>query len=88
MSSTDLAEYFIPSAKNLAQHISSALELAEEYAERKKMQEAVVHEHSLLHFLMDNIPDWIFFKDPKWGRWLVLWAFLETSANSREGKKS
>jgi len=63
MSSTDSAEYFIPSAKNLAQHISSALELAEEYAECKKAQEAVVHEHSLLHFLMDNIPDWIFFKD-------------------------
>ncbi len=32
MSSTNLADYFIPSVKNLAQHISSAIELAEEHA--------------------------------------------------------
>lgn len=63
MSSTDLAEYFIPSVRNLAEHISSALELADEHAERKKAEEAVGHERSLLHLLMHSIPDWIFFKD-------------------------
>jgi signal transduction histidine kinase len=48
MSSTDLAEYLIPSAKNLAQHISSALELAEEHAERKKAEKKIkVYQKSL-----------------------------------------
>lgn len=41
ISSIDLAEYFIPSVKNLAQHISTALELADECAERKKAEEAL-----------------------------------------------
>ncbi|MFQ6083495.1 MAG: diguanylate cyclase domain-containing protein [Candidatus Aminicenantia bacterium] len=41
MSSTDLAEYFIPSVRNLAQHISNALELADENAERKRAEEAL-----------------------------------------------
>jgi len=39
MSSTSLAEYFIPSVRNLAKHISTALELAEEHAERKRAEE-------------------------------------------------
>ena len=39
MSSTDLAELFIPSVKNLAQHISTALEMADERAEYKKAEE-------------------------------------------------
>ena len=39
ISSTDLAEHFIPSVRNLAQHISNALELADEYAERKRAEE-------------------------------------------------
>jgi len=33
-----LAEYFIPSARNLARHISTALELADEYAERARAE--------------------------------------------------
>jgi PAS domain S-box-containing protein len=41
MSSTDLAEYFIPSAKNLAQHISTALDLADEHAERQQAEKAL-----------------------------------------------
>lgn len=36
MTSTDLTEYFIPSVKNLAQHISTALELASECAKHKQ----------------------------------------------------
>lgn len=39
VSSTHLAEYFIPSVRNLAQHISIALELADEHAERKQVEE-------------------------------------------------
>lgn len=41
MSSTELAEYFIPSVKSLARHISTALELSHEYAERKRAEEAL-----------------------------------------------
>lgn len=41
VTSTDLAEYFIPSLKNLARHISAALELAYECAERKKAEKAL-----------------------------------------------
>ena len=36
ISSTELAEHFIPSVVNLAQHVSNALELADEYSERKR----------------------------------------------------
>ena len=39
ISSTDLAEHFLPSVRKLAQHISIALELADEYAKRKRMEE-------------------------------------------------
>lgn len=39
ISSADLAEHFIPSVRNLAQHISTALELADEYAQRKRLEE-------------------------------------------------
>jgi len=33
-----LAEYFMPSVRNLAQHITTALELADEYAERERAE--------------------------------------------------
>ena len=39
MSSTDLAEHLIPSVRNLAHHISTALELADEHAVRKRANE-------------------------------------------------
>ncbi len=41
MSSTELAEHFIPSVRNLAQHISNALELADENAERTRVEEEI-----------------------------------------------
>jgi PAS domain S-box-containing protein len=41
MSSVELAEHFMPSVRNLAQHISDALDLADEYAERKQAEEAL-----------------------------------------------
>lgn len=48
MSSTELAEYFTPSVKNLAQHISNALDLASECAEHKKTGEALRKAHDEL----------------------------------------
>ena len=36
---------------------------AEDLTERKKVEEALVSERSLLQLLMDSAPDWIFFKD-------------------------
>jgi len=41
MSSTELGEHLIPSVRNLAQHISTALELADEYAERVRAEETL-----------------------------------------------
>ena len=41
VSSTELAEYHVPTVSNLAQHISSALELAEEHAERRRVEESL-----------------------------------------------
>ena len=53
MSSTDLAEYFIPSVRNLAHHISTALELADERAECKKAEEALWESQEHGRFLGD-----------------------------------
>ncbi len=61
--SISLSDYLIPSVKNLARHISAALELADERAERKIMEEALIRERDLLNTLMNNIPDAIYFKD-------------------------
>ena len=41
MTCPELAEHFIPSVRNLAQHISNALERADEYTERKRAEEAL-----------------------------------------------
>ena len=46
MTSADLAEYFIPSVRNLGQHISIALELADEQAERKRAEEELQRAHN------------------------------------------
>jgi len=41
------------------------LGIARDITERKKAEIAIVYEQSLLHALMDNIPDFIYFKDEK-----------------------
>jgi len=60
VSSTSLAEYFIPSVKNLGQHISSALELADEQLVRKQAEE-------LLRSVVESSPDGIVTVDAKGG---------------------
>jgi len=39
------------------------VQMVKDVTEQKKMEEALVYEKSLLHALMDNIPDHIYFKD-------------------------
>jgi len=59
MSSTELAEYLIPSVRNLAQHVSTALELADEYAERKRMERELRSSEGRYRNLVDTAPDGI-----------------------------
>jgi len=57
MTSTELSKYLIPSVKNLAQHISNALELAYEINEReKKVEEALRKSENLLFNILDQSP--------------------------------
>lgn len=52
-----LAEYFIPSVRNLARHISAALELAYEHSERVSAQEAVRRSEEHFRAIVENSPD-------------------------------
>ncbi len=54
VSSTELAEYFIPSVKSLAQHISAALELSREYFERKRTEEQLQKSEEKFRALFEN----------------------------------
>jgi len=54
MTSTELAEYFIPSVRNLAQRISTALELADEHAEHKQTEE---EKERVLHNLGERVKE-------------------------------
>jgi len=58
-----LAEHFVLSVKNLAQHVSTALELAKEYAERKKAQEALRGSEERYKELTESISDTFFAMD-------------------------
>jgi PAS domain S-box-containing protein len=63
ISSTELAEYFIPSVKNLAQHISNALELAHEYTAHKQMEETIKTSEKRLRDVIDTSPDAVVWVD-------------------------
>lgn len=57
MTSTELSKYLIPSVKNLAQHISNALELAYERGKREKeVEEALRKSENLLSNILDQSP--------------------------------
>ncbi|NOZ62352.1 MAG: PAS domain S-box protein [Calditrichaeota bacterium] len=44
-------------------NFESTLAIVTDITERKKMEEAIAYERNLLHLLMDNVPDAIYFKD-------------------------
>ncbi len=54
ISSTELTEYFIPSVKTLAQHISTALESSDEYARRKHAEK---EKDKILHSLEERVKE-------------------------------
>ncbi|MFO8010121.1 MAG: PAS domain S-box protein [Dehalococcoidia bacterium] len=53
----ELADYFIPSVRSLARHISTALELAYEQAERRRAEEAMQVSEKHFRSLIENAPD-------------------------------
>lgn len=57
--STCLVKDFIPSVKNLVQHISNALELSEEISERQKAEEALRKAHNKLRRLANSQREFI-----------------------------
>jgi len=59
MSSAGLEEYFIPSVRSLAQHISTALEMADERTERKKAEEALRESEERLQSIFSTMTDGI-----------------------------
>jgi len=63
ISSTGPAEQFIPSVRNLAQHIANALELADECAERKQTEEALRKSERRHKELAESITDTFFAMD-------------------------
>lgn len=52
-----LAEHFIPSVRNLAQHISAALDLADERVERKLAEDALQQSEEKFRAIVENAPD-------------------------------
>jgi len=61
--STSLSKHFVPSVKNLAHHISAALELADAYAERKKIEEDLKRSEARLKNIFAASPDAITVSD-------------------------
>jgi len=50
----EMVEYFMPSVRNLARHISTALELADEYTERKRAEKLVERHKDQLEKLVQE----------------------------------
>ncbi len=63
--STELAKDFIPSVKNLAHHISTALELADEYTKRRKTEEALKKSEEEFWRVVETAVDGVWFIDAK-----------------------
>ena len=57
MSTPKLAEYFIPCVKNLAQQISTNLELADNYAERKKAEKILQKSEEQYRAIFEQVVD-------------------------------
>ncbi|MBM3132646.1 MAG: PAS domain S-box protein, partial [Chloroflexi bacterium] len=57
ISAPELAGHFIPSVRNLARHITTALELADEYAERARAERALQDSEEYFRSLIENAPD-------------------------------
>ncbi|MFO8102147.1 MAG: PAS domain S-box protein [Dehalococcoidia bacterium] len=63
ITSEKMVEPIIPSIRNLARHISTALDLAEEYAQRELASEELRKRESELSFMFDSIEDGIVIVD-------------------------
>lgn len=64
MTSTALSAYLIPSVKTLAHHISTAMDLADESADRKRAEEILAQREQHFRSLIENAPDIIAVLNP------------------------
>ncbi len=67
MSTPKLAEYFIPCVKNLAQQISTNLELADNYAEREKAEKILQKSKEQYRAIFEQVADSVVLVDLKTG---------------------
>ncbi len=64
VTSTALSSYLVPSVKTLARHISAAMDLADESAERKRAEQALEQREQQFRSLIENAPDIIAVLNP------------------------
>jgi PAS domain-containing protein len=84
VSSIGLAELLIPSVRSLARHISTALELADEYAERSRAEEALKDAEREKQVILDSQLEHVVYQDREHR---ILWlnrAACESVGTTRE----
>jgi PAS domain S-box-containing protein/putative nucleotidyltransferase with HDIG domain len=65
ISSSTLTEYFVPSVKSLATHVSTSLDIADRYAKQKELQDSLKETHQLDTAIFSSVQAGIILCDDK-----------------------